>query len=180
MKNFPVKVDDKEYWISRSVAVAAFVFAKDKDEDFCILANKRGSGTPDFQGYWNCPCGYLDYNETGEQGAAREVLEETGVNVSDNLIFFGVDDDPRSNKQNVTLQYYTFVDIQPFVERKGGEDNEVSAVKWVKINTIDNYPWAFEHDHIIKKVLYNGCLRGMYLQNLDDKKGGYFKRLWNR
>ena len=26
MKNFPVKVDGKEYWISRSIAVCVFVF----------------------------------------------------------------------------------------------------------------------------------------------------------
>ena len=26
MKNFPIKVDGKEYWISRSIAVCVFVF----------------------------------------------------------------------------------------------------------------------------------------------------------
>lgn len=28
MKNFPVKVNGKEYWISRSVAAVGFVFKK--------------------------------------------------------------------------------------------------------------------------------------------------------
>ena len=63
MNNFPVIKDGKEYWISRSIAVACFVYKIVNDEIY-VLANKRGSGTPDFQGYWYCPCGYLDYDET--------------------------------------------------------------------------------------------------------------------
>ena len=61
MKNFKITAveDGKEYWISRSVAVSVFLFVKDKDKLY-VLANKRGPGAADFQGLWNCPCGYLD------------------------------------------------------------------------------------------------------------------------
>jgi hypothetical protein len=53
MKNFQVtsKEDNQKYWISRSCAVAMFLFSRDKFGNLCILANKRGTGTPDFQGY---------------------------------------------------------------------------------------------------------------------------------
>lgn len=30
-------------WFSRSMAVAVFVFAKDKDGDWCVLGSERGS-----------------------------------------------------------------------------------------------------------------------------------------
>jgi ADP-ribose pyrophosphatase len=33
------------------------------------------------KGYWNLPCGYLENEETVEQGAKREVYEETGASV---------------------------------------------------------------------------------------------------
>ena len=49
MKNFPVQVNGKEYWISRAMAVVGLVFCIDNGELF-ILAGKRGKGTPDFQG----------------------------------------------------------------------------------------------------------------------------------
>ena len=32
-------------------------------------------------GYWNLPCGYLENDETVQQGAKREVYEETGATV---------------------------------------------------------------------------------------------------
>ena len=78
MNNFPVIKDGKEYWVARNVAVVCFVFAPINGE-WCVLANQRGKGTPDFQGLWNAPCGYLDYNETTKEAAKREVYEETGI-----------------------------------------------------------------------------------------------------
>ena len=33
------------------------------------------------KGYWNLPCGFLEMNETVEEGAMREVWEETGAEV---------------------------------------------------------------------------------------------------
>ena len=33
------------------------------------------------KGFWNLPCGFLELNETVEEGAIREVLEETGVKI---------------------------------------------------------------------------------------------------
>lgn len=44
-----------------------------------FLANKRGTETPDFQGYWNCPCGYIDFDETEEDAVCREIMEETDM-----------------------------------------------------------------------------------------------------
>jgi 8-oxo-dGTP pyrophosphatase MutT (NUDIX family) len=81
MNNFPITKDGKVYWVARNVAVACFVFAPINGE-WCVLANQRGKGTPDFQGLWNCPCGYLDYNETTKEAAKREVYEETGIKIN--------------------------------------------------------------------------------------------------
>ncbi len=33
------------------------------------------------KGFWNLPCGFLELNETVEEGAIREVKEETGVDI---------------------------------------------------------------------------------------------------
>lgn len=46
MKNFPIKdVSGKEWWISRSIAVVGCIFTL-LNGKWCVLANKRGEGTP--------------------------------------------------------------------------------------------------------------------------------------
>lgn len=153
MKNFPIIKDNKEYWVARNVAIACFVFTSINGE-WHILANKRGDGTPDYQGYWNCPCGYLDYNETIEQAVIREVFEETGIKLLSTK-FFGFNDAPTDDHQNITFKYYSilkepqFININNKTESRGGESNEVKDVKWIPIRKIFNYDWAFRHDEII-------------------------------
>lgn len=44
-----------------------------------VMLAKRGIEPR--RGYWNLPCGYLENQETVEQGALREVYEETGATV---------------------------------------------------------------------------------------------------
>lgn len=153
MNNFPIEHNGETYWVSRSMAVSCFVFARINDS-WCVLANQRGIGTPDYQGCWNVPCGYLDYNETTKEAAIRETYEETGVKLK-NATFWGFEDDPEENRQNVTFRYYAIIDdAQPSsvslsTEALGGEDNEVSSVAWIPIDTVADYEWAFDHDILI-------------------------------
>lgn len=159
LKNFPTIIDGQTYWISRSVAVVGFVFAR-INKDLCILANKRGEGTPDFQGKWNVPCGYLDFNETGEEGCVREIFEETGVKINpEDMTFIQVNTDPvHSNRQNVSLRYRTYIPSKELKNieftTKNSESNEVDDVKWIPIKNIDDYEWAFNHDDLIKTMMY--------------------------
>lgn len=150
MKNFEItsKEDDKRYWISRSVTVSVFIFIKANDGEIYILSNKRGEGAMDYQGYWNCPCGYLDFDETGEECAVREVFEETGYRIDKERLHFEiVKTDPKENRQNVNLQYYALIeeDDLEIGEREGGEIDEVSEVKLINIKEVDKYQWAFNH-----------------------------------
>ncbi|OOF93372.1 hypothetical protein ASPCADRAFT_132409 [Aspergillus carbonarius ITEM 5010] len=59
------------------VAVAVYVFNKHGQT---ILGQRQGSLGA---GTWGHPGGHLEYNETFESCAAREVLEETGLQVTD-------------------------------------------------------------------------------------------------
>lgn len=52
MKNYPIKIETGEHagetvWVHRSIAVVGFVFCKINNE-WCVLANQRGEGAPDF------------------------------------------------------------------------------------------------------------------------------------
>lgn len=144
-------------WFSRSVASAIFVYCKDKDGDWCVLGSERGEEAADFRGFWNCCCGYLSRNETTKDCAMRELYEETGVLIDEDIVtLVGYEDSPEANKQNVTFRFAAFIDnavTDDFTfSKKHNEGKEVGEIKWIKIEDIDNYMWAFNHDKRIKEI----------------------------
>lgn len=157
MKNFQIEaIDGKKYWIARSIAVAGFIFKESDNNELCVLANKRGPGTPDFQGHWNCPCGYLDFDETLAEACSREIWEECGIKIEPGkLILHYVDDSPLGNRQNITHRFTAFLNKKQDTSISIGsesEEDEVLDVKWIPISEVDNYKWAFNHDKILKEV----------------------------
>ena len=148
------KNGNPDQWFSRSVAVATAVLIEDGGEWY-VLANERGSGTPDYQGYWNLPCGYLDYNETAEEAAVREVYEETGIKCP-SVQNIGHSTSPNENRQNVCFFFISFLsgDIRNYKFSKDNmEENEVGGIKWVPLSDADSVQWAFDHDKIIKDII---------------------------
>lgn len=177
MKNFPITVESGElagqtFWVSRAIAVTGCIFTY-LNGKWCVLANKRGEGTPDFQGMWNMPCGYLDFDETTKDAVIREVYEETGIKVDPNYVhFWQFDDSPCQNLQNVSFRYYAIInDPQPgnisvsTGHSRGGEIDEVEAIGWIALTDIGNYKWAFNHDSLIKE--FSECMNF----NNDDSAG---------
>ena len=164
MKNYCIIDNEgREHWISRSIAVVVFLFAKDIYGDLYILAEQRGKGTPDpeYVGKYCVPCGYLDYDETIVQAAQRELMEETGLNlpISD-FKLLNFNDIPESDKrQNVTFRYIVnsnvpIEDLSKLFTTKNSEKNEVESIKFISLTNIDNYEWAFNHQELIKEISF--------------------------
>lgn len=161
MKNHPLINPEtgKEEWISRAIAVLGVVIGMDKNGINYVLAEERGVGTPDpeYVGCWCLPCGYLDYNENTYQAIAREVHEETGINIHpDKFTLFYINDDPFSDKrQNVTFRFKTklegYIDDWELTD-KFSETNEVSDIKWIDLREFNSYKWAFGHEKIIEEI----------------------------
>lgn len=156
-KNFPIKHKGKTVWISRSVAVVGFVFCKDEEGNWYVLANKRGKGTPDFQGLWNLVCGYIEKDETGEEAVVREINEETGLELDKSKFeLCRVSTNPKNNRQNISLGYMTILDgtiaDHSNFNKNHMEKDEVEEIKWIKISTLFLYEWAFGHDEIIQHI----------------------------
>lgn len=164
MKNFPVKVDGKEYWISRSVATVCFIFKRKNNKTF-VLIEKRGKGAADNIGKWCVPGGYLEWDITLAENAALEVLQETGFVIKkEKLKIVGINSSPLENRQNITIRYIYNADVNEEFDTKnavGGEINEVEEVQWLDITDInnqfltDNTKWAFKHNILIKKYFKN-------------------------
>lgn len=163
-KNWSYKITEGEHagktlWSGRYCAVAGVVFRR-IEGIWSVLANKRGSGTPDYQGYWNAPCGFLEGIEDAQQGVAREICEETGYEIKPEkfLQVYTQTDPLTSNNGNVTIRHMAIFfehELSAPIELKGGEENEVDEVRWIAIDQIDNYKWAFDHANVIKDMFYD-------------------------
>jgi 8-oxo-dGTP diphosphatase len=165
MKNFPVidKETGREYWISRSIAVVIFLVASDKEGNKYILTTIRGTGTPDpeFVGKHCVPCGYLDYDETIVQAAARELKEETGLTIPiSDFKLIGFNDVPESDKrQNITFRYFInsqvpMEDLRKLLTSKNSEENEIGGLSFINLFNIESYEWAFNHNELITKLIF--------------------------
>ena len=150
MKNFEIEHEGKKYWISRSMATVVYVFAFIGEEVY-VLANKRGPGLPTNVGKWNCPSGYLDFDETLEECAVREVFEETGYKITKKnrrLELVEIDSQPtRKGMQNVLVRYTfgkTFKTLDKGITSEHSEPNEVDDIKWISLKDLDNYDWVSE------------------------------------
>jgi 8-oxo-dGTP pyrophosphatase MutT (NUDIX family) len=150
-KNKRIVHEGTEYWISRSMAVAAFIWSTNERGEKYVLATKRGKGAADNHGKWCCPCGYLDYGETLVQAVQREVKEETGLEIdTQGMIQFGIQSDPNdSPKQNVTVRYTGYHSMEDTLSLAFCEPGEVEAVMWIPLKEVPDREWAFGHKNII-------------------------------
>ncbi len=147
MHNFPIKLGNKEFWISRSIAICVIAITRDNK----ILIVKRGNNGQDEPGKWCLPCGYLDYGETLKQACTREFSEETGLyKHPDNFKLYNIFDTPSENRQNVTLCYY----IEE-CERLSyfSPNDEIVDRAYISVDEISYYTFAFNHDKVISKFM---------------------------
>lgn len=144
-----------------SVTVIAIAVLKENNRIY-VLASQRGTGTPDKEliGKWNLTCGYLDFDETGMEAAARETFEETGVDISNEttkLLFVNTDPN-RDKRQNVSLRYGVRLKgkkefYEKHFSREHNEKDEAGEIRFIDINDLDKYEWAFNHNEILRGML---------------------------
>lgn len=158
--------DGKQYWISRAMAVCVIVVTANPDDGkYYFLVEKRGPGCPDFVGAYCNPCGYLNWDETLAEACTRELYEETGLDfrgLEQLMMLWKIKDDPKDNsRQNVTVRYLVMTSYEELTQRelsyateeRGGEKDEVSELKVIGEDEIDNYPWAWNHGELLKELV---------------------------
>lgn len=101
-------------------------------------------GLEPFKGKWAFPGGFMKIDESAEEGALRELEEETGlqhVSIQQLQAFTSVDRDPR--ERVITIAFYSLVKL---ADVRGGDD--AARAKWFPLDEIP--PLAFDHEHILR------------------------------
>ena len=138
---------DKQFTYSHphpAVTTDCVVFGFDGVRLHTLLVER--SNEP-YKGYWAFPGGFLNIDEAAPDGARRELLEETGLTVS-NLEQLGAftepDRDPR--ERVISIAYFSLVRTSDVV---AGDD--ASKAQWFPINKIPVL--AFDHQQIFEQAL---------------------------
>ena len=127
-----------------AVTTDCVVFGFD-GHDLKILLIERG--IEPYKGSWAFPGGFLNMEETAEQGALRELKEETGLDLrylKQVGAFSDVHRDPRDRV--ITIAFYA---LAKKADVKGGDD--AAKAQWFAINDVPHL--AFDHDYILRKAM---------------------------
>jgi len=126
-----------------AVTTDIVIFTIREDELKVLLINRA---LPPYKNEWALPGGFIKEEESLEEGARRELEEETGVKkvFLEQLYTFGQPDrDPR--ERVITVAYYALV---PSDELEIRAASDAESVRWFRIKKLPDL--AFDHKRILK------------------------------
>lgn len=140
-------MEDKKYcykYPHPSVTTDCVIFGFDGTKLQVLLIER---GIEPYKEKWAFPGGFVKIDESCEEGALRELREETGLTGAYIEQFHTFSDPNRDPRERViTVAYYALVRKQ---DVKGGDD--AAKAEWF---VLDNMPQlAFDHDRIFQAAL---------------------------
>lgn len=127
-----------------SVTTDCVIFGFDGTKLQVLLIER---GIEPYKGRWAFPGGFLNPDETAEEGALRELQEETGLTGAYIEQFHTFTDPHRDPRERViTIAYYALVRLQ---EVRGGDD--AAKAQWFGLDEVPQL--AFDHDRILREAV---------------------------
>lgn len=126
-----------------AITTDSVIFGFDGKQLHLLLIER---GLDPYKGCWAFPGGFLNMDETVEEGAHRELYEETGVKdvyMEQLQVFSDVHRDPR--ERVITVAFYALVNTTDY-QIIGGDD--AARAKWFPIDVIPAL--AFDHEQILR------------------------------
>ena len=139
------------YWYKyphAAITTDCVIFGYEKNKLYVLLIER---GIEPFKGSWAFPGGFMRMDESADECARRELLEETGFKTSfieQFHTFTSIDRDPR--ERVITISYFALVQKTDVI---GGDD--AADARWFPINDLPNL--AFDHQEILSVALR--CLK---------------------
>jgi 8-oxo-dGTP diphosphatase len=113
-------------------------------------------GHPPLEGEWSIPGGTLEVGESLQEGARREVLEETGIEVRVGELIEVFDRVYRDEEGRIR---YHFVIADYFCEAVSGEaraGGDVTAVAWAREDELGKFSLTPTATRILRKAFARG------------------------
>jgi 8-oxo-dGTP diphosphatase len=129
-----------------ALTVDCVVFGFDGREIKVLLIQR---GMEPFKGKWALPGGFVRVDETIDEAAARELLEETGLRkvFLEQLYTFGaIDRDPR--ERVVSVAHYALVKLS---DHQAKAATDAANAEWFPLTKLPKL--AFDHAEILKMAL---------------------------
>lgn len=111
-----------------------------KRREVLLIRRKHGP----FLGCWALPGGFLDENETLEQAAARELMEETQV-VAKKLVMLGAFSEVHRDPRSRVISFCFAAEVPATTRHRAGDD--AAAAEWFAISKLPKL--AFDHAEIM-------------------------------
>ncbi len=129
-------------------------------EDLSILLVKRKNEP--YKNGWAFPGGFLNAGEDPLAGTRRELLEETGLVIDDDLVFPLTVRDKYRRDPRGTVRTFPFLFLMKEEKNVSGMDDALDA-KWVRVSAIDEL--AFDHGAILAEAI------GLFFPFISSRKG---------
>ena len=123
------------------------IFGFDQNELKVLLIER---GIEPYKSKWALPGGFVKMNETTEEGAKRELYEETGLKnifIEQLFTFSDVNRDPRGRV--ISVAYFSLINLNNYKPKAGDDANKA---QWFSIKNIPSL--AFDHEKILRMALY--------------------------
>ncbi|MCD6515240.1 MAG: NUDIX domain-containing protein [Candidatus Asgardarchaeia archaeon] len=133
--------------------IAVDIFAINDNLEFVLISRKNEP----FKNYWALPGGFIEYGETAEQAAIREMKEETGLDVQV-IDLVGVYSDPKRDPRGHVISITFLAKII------GGTLKASTDAKIAKFFKTPPEKLAFDHKKIIEDALFK--LKTLYSEKL--------------
>jgi 8-oxo-dGTP diphosphatase len=106
-------------------------------------------GNPPFQGQWALPGGYLEVDEDLAFSAARELREETGIDLApEGLRQLGAYGEPDRDPRNRTVSVAFLAELDSEADARGGSDAD--DAQWRPVTGLLDDDLAFDHTTILR------------------------------
>lgn len=134
-----------------AITVDCAIFRYNTENNPEVLLIKRKNAP--YQGCWALPGGFMDVNETIEESTNREVLEETGVDITNQAWMkkykVAIFDNPERDCRQRIVSILSTVMLLSNVEVNAGDDAD--ECRWFGLNSLPQL--AFDHKDMIKTAI---------------------------